>query len=257
MKPRRVLFIALFIAALLPGTRVGVDASGLPQASTSYTVKQGDTLSGIALRLGSTVQAIQQANGLSNSTIYPGQKLTVPYGGGASFSGSSGRSQGSIATSSGAVTHLVRSGDTLSSIAAQYGTTVSALKLANRLTSDTILVGQTLSVPASSGNLTAKPPIYIPVTGGSGGVTCSNPYTVRAGDTLLAIAARCGVALSDLKSANSLGDRSILRPGQSLRVPVSEVSESGSSYDTSPVPAAPTPTRVPVRPPSVYGRSAP
>lgn len=43
-----------------------------------YTVKAGDTLSGIASKYGTTYQNIAQMNGLSNpNLIYPGQKLRV------------------------------------------------------------------------------------------------------------------------------------------------------------------------------------
>ena len=46
--------------------------------STVYTVKKGDTLSGIASRYGSTVAKIRSANGISGSLIRPGQMLKVP-----------------------------------------------------------------------------------------------------------------------------------------------------------------------------------
>lgn len=46
--------------------------------SITYTVKKGDTLSGIAKRYGSTVSKIRGANGISGSLIRPGQKLKVP-----------------------------------------------------------------------------------------------------------------------------------------------------------------------------------
>jgi LysM repeat protein len=46
--------------------------------SITYTVKKGDTLSGIASRYGSTVAKIRSANGISGSMIRPGQKLKVP-----------------------------------------------------------------------------------------------------------------------------------------------------------------------------------
>lgn len=46
--------------------------------STRYVVKKGDTLSGIASRYGSSVSAIQRANGISGSLIRPGQSLVVP-----------------------------------------------------------------------------------------------------------------------------------------------------------------------------------
>lgn len=45
---------------------------------TRYTVKKGDTLSGIASRYGSSVSAIRNANGISGSLIRPGQRLIVP-----------------------------------------------------------------------------------------------------------------------------------------------------------------------------------
>ncbi len=52
-----------------------------PSTSTtaSYTVARGDTLSGIAARYGTTVAAIQSANGLGRSTLIRiGQVLAVP-----------------------------------------------------------------------------------------------------------------------------------------------------------------------------------
>jgi hypothetical protein len=43
-----------------------------------YTVVQGDTLSSIASRFGTTVPAIMQANGLTSDLIYVGQVLLIP-----------------------------------------------------------------------------------------------------------------------------------------------------------------------------------
>jgi putative chitinase len=49
----------------------------------SYTVQPGDTLSGIAARHGSTVDAIARANGISNPNfIQVGQQLSIPGAGG-------------------------------------------------------------------------------------------------------------------------------------------------------------------------------
>lgn len=46
--------------------------------SKTYTVKSGDTLSGIAAKFGTTYQAIAAKNGISNpNLIYPGQVLTI------------------------------------------------------------------------------------------------------------------------------------------------------------------------------------
>lgn len=47
-------------------------------SGTTYTVKSGDTLSGIAAKYGTTYQAIAAKNGISNpNLIYPGQVLKI------------------------------------------------------------------------------------------------------------------------------------------------------------------------------------
>lgn len=47
-------------------------------ASVYYTVKRGDTLSGIASKYGTTYQRLAQINGIANpNKIYPGQKIRV------------------------------------------------------------------------------------------------------------------------------------------------------------------------------------
>ncbi|HEX9076303.1 MAG TPA: LysM peptidoglycan-binding domain-containing protein [Anaerolineae bacterium] len=58
----------------------GSTPGGDPSTGTgSYTVKPGDTLFSIAVRLGKTVYALQIANHLPNPNfIYPGQMLVIP-----------------------------------------------------------------------------------------------------------------------------------------------------------------------------------
>jgi LysM repeat protein/GH25 family lysozyme M1 (1,4-beta-N-acetylmuramidase) len=85
-----------------------------PQGTT-YTVKSGDTLSGIAAKYGTTYQKIAADNGIADpNKIYPGQVLKINGGG-----------------SAPSTVYTVKSGDTLSGIATKYGTTYQHLAQIN------------------------------------------------------------------------------------------------------------------------------
>ena len=99
--------------------------------STTYTVKSGDTLSGIANMFGTTYQKLAEINGISNpNKIYPGQVLKV------------------TGTSSNTTkTYTVKSGDTLSEIAKKYNTTVDNLASKNGIKDkNKIYIGQVLKI---------------------------------------------------------------------------------------------------------------
>ena len=58
---------------------VSVYLSSEPSVERTYTVRRGDNLYRIALRFGTTVDALAQANGISNPDfIYAGQVLQIP-----------------------------------------------------------------------------------------------------------------------------------------------------------------------------------
>lgn len=102
---------------------------------TVYIVQPGDTLTSIARRFGTTVQAIAQANHIVNpNRIYVGQRLVIP---------------GVPPTQPPCTgTHIVRYGETLTSIARRYGTTVWTLAQMNNLANPNIIyAGQVLRVP--------------------------------------------------------------------------------------------------------------
>lgn len=70
-----------------PGQHINLPA-GSQASGGSYTVKPGDTLSGIGAQHGVSWQSIASANHLSNpNLIYPGQQLTIPGGGSAPSGG--------------------------------------------------------------------------------------------------------------------------------------------------------------------------
>lgn len=66
--------------------------SGGQNSGWTYTVQSGDSLFNIAQRVGTSVEALRQANGLWASELYPGESLFVPGAGSASGSSSSSSS---------------------------------------------------------------------------------------------------------------------------------------------------------------------
>lgn len=102
--------------------------NAIQPATTTYTVRSGDSLSAIAAKFGTTVSALQSANNIHNANlIYPGQVLKV---------------SGQATTSN---TYTVRSGDNLSTIASRLGTTVAHLQSVNGIrNANLIYPGQNL-----------------------------------------------------------------------------------------------------------------
>jgi LysM repeat protein len=107
-------------------------------------------------------------------------------------------------------TYRVAAGDTVSGIATRFGlSTASVLALNGLGWSSLIFPGQELKLTSSGPVHTA--PQEAPASSGR--------YTIVAGDTISAIAARFGVSTQSVLTANGLGWSSIIYPGQSLAIP--------------------------------------
>src|SRR4051812_20225798 len=68
---RSVIYVGQTLTIPTGGTGAVSPASG------TYVVQSGDSLSGIAVRYGTTVDALRSANGLGSTTIYAGQVLKI------------------------------------------------------------------------------------------------------------------------------------------------------------------------------------
>jgi len=146
---------------------------------------------------------------------------------------------------SGAFLHTVMPGESLTSIAAADGLSVGALAAANGLAPDAQLIaGSTVSIPPQSGPFAPSAPAspqvaeQAPVIG-DGDTDSDDPaapsvesepvgnplrqsspgYTVQPGDTLTAIAARSGLSVSELATANGLDPNGVLLAGSTLTIP--------------------------------------
>ena len=139
--------------------RAGTGTGQAVASGAAYTVRRGDTLSAIAARYGTTVNAIVRANGIANPRfIYAGQRLVIPGRAGSASGTGGGQASG------GGTVYTVRRGDTVAAIAYRYGTTIAAIARANGLANPSyIYPGQRLRIPTGGGAVAA------PAAAGGGG----------------------------------------------------------------------------------------
>jgi soluble lytic murein transglycosylase-like protein len=118
-----------------PALLAGILALALG-ASAAYTVRPGDTLSGIAARFGVSALDLARANAITDpDRLFAGRTLTVP---------------GAAAPAVGQ-SHVVAAGDNLTTIARRYGVSLRSLADANRLDTRRVLgLGVRLTIPGAA-----------------------------------------------------------------------------------------------------------
>jgi membrane-bound lytic murein transglycosylase D len=103
--------------------------------------------------------------------------------------------------------HPVVAGDTLASVAQEYRVSVAELASANQITAS-----------QSGQSLAGIDALVVPVPLAAEPLARTRLYTVRRGDTLVTIADRFGVSLSQLRRWNSISSGIRVDPGRRLRV---------------------------------------
>jgi LysM repeat protein len=107
-----------------------------------------------------------------------------------------------VAPASKPTTYKVKSGDTVTAIAKRFGLAVTSIAKLNKLGPKSLIrVGQVLKLSGTQAPDTAV-----------------ESYRVKPGDTLLAIAGRHGLTLSELTAINRISSSTLIYPGQVLRV---------------------------------------
>lgn len=219
----------------------------------SYTVKAGDSLYRIAANHGVSLTQLMEANSLTTYFIAPNQKLAIPGGttnqeGGNTTPEDSSKPETDkpASTTPQAPTidgsYVVKAGDSYWAIASKHGISIGELQKINGTTSFLIHPGQTLKVPGINHPTTPETPTS--GNGENGTVTTPTPapttpttsgnYSVKAGDSLYAIASKHGMTVNQLRELNNLSG-SLIHPGQALKV-------SGATTSTTPSTSAPETT---------------
>ena len=167
--------------------------------TTTYIVQSGDTLTSIAIKFDTTVQAIAELNDLQNpNLIYVGEILKIPTNSRGNLSAPSSRHY--------IKTYIVQSGDTLTSIAKKFNTTVDKIALLNNITNPNLIYpGQILKIETS-------------INSSIRGYNFNTMYTVQKGDTLLGISRKLDVDYKELIQKNDITNQNLIYPGEVLKI---------------------------------------
>ncbi|MBI4639165.1 MAG: LysM peptidoglycan-binding domain-containing protein [Candidatus Tectomicrobia bacterium] len=180
-------------------------------SARQHQVKPKETLYNIAKSYEVSVEALMEANQLSNnSQLKAYMSLTIPL-----ERDAKGGTPAPNPTQRGKITHIVQRGDTLWNISKRYNIEVDALLKWNKRGKRTPLrPGDRLEIVASPLERDAK-----------GGTPAPNPtqrgkitHVVQRGDTLWDISKRYNIEVDTLLKWNKRGKRTPLRPGDRLEI---------------------------------------
>jgi LysM repeat protein len=166
-----------------------------------YTVRSGDTLPWIALRLGLDLAALRAINNLdSGQAISVGQQLILP------------ATEDELRVTPTLLHHTVRIGESLGLIAQSHNTSLSALMAINRITNpDLIQPGQELVIP--NPDQAEQAPIVGPARSGF------YYHDVRPGETLSQLAAQYNTTPQAIVRYNNLPNIETIFSGLEVRIP--------------------------------------
>ena len=169
-----------------------------PPNTFPYIIQAGDTFFSLARRFNTTIAAIQAANpGVDPNRLQIGQRICIP---GTPSPGP---------CPAGTFAYTIRAGDTFFSLARRFNTTIAAIQAANPgVDPNRLQIGQRICIPGM--------PSPGPCPAGS------FAYTIRAGDTLYALANRFNTTVNAILALNPGIDPRYLRVGQIICIPTTQ-----------------------------------
>jgi len=207
----------------------GPDAKPYSSYYTLYKVRRGDSWYRISRRFQVPVSVLKRYNQKTSNLIKPGQNVKVPGRGEAQKTAATLKKTRKAASAEpGPVSpamqkthdlaqkrsnYTVESGDSLWSLAKRYRMTVKTLAKANGLHENSgLVIGQKMYVPDQSPAATRKTRQEAEQT------RRITTYKVRRGDTLYGIAKKFGVTAEALQTWNDIPKKSLIFPGENLKV---------------------------------------
>ena len=186
--------------------------NSLNNTAKTYTVQAGDSVWGISQQTGVSMDNLRSWNKIQNNFIYPGQvlQLVAP--------GTTTQTNTNTTNTNGDKTYTVKAGDSVWGISHQTGVSMSDLRAWNNIQNNFIYPGQKLIIAKKANNNQNTH---------TNTSTNNKTYTVKAGDSVWAIAQKTGVSMDTLRSLNNIKNNFIY-PGQQLKL-----SNSNSSSNTS------------------------
>lgn len=214
MRNRSVFLVVPVLLIVLSLSLVGCNRerpapTPVVKAGTASPMPPGTTMTRVVLS-GQTPQSAAAATPVPLVPGSPPPPTTAPVATSASAPG--GEAAATTAQPGGESVYVVQRGDSLGKIATRYGVTVKQIVDLNGITNPNVITpGQKLKIPAAA-----------PVAASTPGAEPSGSqktYTVKAGDTLVAIATKYGVTVQAMQQLNNLASVDQIYSGQMLKIP--------------------------------------
>ncbi len=232
-----------YVPASLQARGLEVSRMEMLAGWSTYTIKKGDTLSGISKKTGVPVHVLRQANAVSEP-LRIGQHLRLP-GHNTYLADKNANKSSSLGTRPEKdLNYTVKSGDTFGKIANNHGLALAELQKANPQIKDVtkLALGQQIHIPGTKQHFKIKEqkPVQNLIAANktkqnqqtaskkqemapaSSAKRSKSRYTIQKGDTLYSVAQKHGLTVAELQKMNNGLSPQNLAIGQSILVKAHE-----------------------------------